>query len=605
VNITNPPTDPFTSTVQTMPVYATVLNVASAQNIQVRRNGNPVNTFSFDPNTHQVTFTANLQNGNNLYEVIGTNSVGSASDAVTIIYNPAPAIQPPVVTIVTPSACPFQTKIQQMTIVANITNVTTASQVSILFNNNPVNIFNFVNQGTYASVSFNVTLNPGLNPFTITGTNAAGSNSKSCEVNYKVTSTTPPPSVTITNPSSNPYTSNTQAMMLNATVLNVNGQNEITVAFNNANVSNFNYNASTHVVTYAASLNNGNNTWTVSAANSNGSDSKSTTIIYNPAPVVVPPVVNITIPATSPYVTNNNQQGVTAQVLNVTAASQIVVRDDLNATVNFNYNPTTHLVTFQPVLRRGPNSFTVTATNSAGTASDNVTIDIQGTPPNNDGRPGGAGDSHSATTTISSQTSNSSTSNSSNNTTRPPGSGNSSTSSSSSSNTTSGNVSISLVNPSSETSNSPDQILGVSMTVAGVSSAADITVTVNGTTLPNGRYTYNNGSLTFNANLVSGANTIVVTAHSGNASAVRTLTVNFNASGRSGQGGGSGKGGSTKATESKSTETKSAETRPAEPKTTETKSTTTPRSSITTPSSTSTPRGGQSSTTTPAASTPR
>lgn len=584
VNITNPPSDPYTSAVQTMSVYATVLNVTSAQYIQIRRNGNPLSNFTYDPNTHQVVFTANLQTGSNLYEVIGTNAVGSASDAVTINYNPAPVIAPPVVTITSPVSCPFQTKVQNMTITANITNVTMASQVSIVFNNQPVNIFNFVNHGSYATVSFNVNLNPGVNPFTITGTNAGGSDTKSCEVTYKVTVTAPPPVVTITNPATNPYTTTVLNMTLNATVLNVSGQNEISVALNNVNVTNFTYNPVTHVVAYNAQLQAGSNTWAVRASNANGTDFKSTVIIYKQVSADLPPVVNITIPVSNPFVTSNNQQGVTAQVLNVTSSNQITVRDDQNASLAFNFNAATHLVTFSPVLRRGTNTFTVTATNSAGSASDNVTIDIQGTPVdphNRDTANDGGGNSHSSGGGSTTDPH-----------TRPPGGGSTTVSGGHSSSSSSA-VAITLVTPSTESSSTSSQVQAVSMNVTGVTSASDITVVLNGNTMPASRVNYSNGSLTFNATLLSGTNTIVVTAHNGSSTATRTLTITYTATGKTSNPSGGGKS-STSGKGSTSSGRGGTTTTTTKPGETTTTPSSTPRTT-TTPSTTTTPRGGSSS----------
>ncbi|HLG02669.1 MAG TPA: hypothetical protein VI731_03680, partial [Bacteroidia bacterium] len=480
VTITMPAADPFTATTQTMTVYATVLNVTASSNIQVRHNSSPVTNFTFNPSNSQVSFMANLQNGNNLYEVIGTNTAGSASDAVTIIYNPAPAMQPPVVTITTPGVCPATVKLNNLTITANITNVTLASQVSVVFNKTQITNFSFTAHGTFATISFpvmlvpginpftitasnaagtnskscDVTLNitttptalppvvtitnpgrcpasvkvnnltitatitnvtmasqvsvvfnnvqitnftfvanssasatitfpvvllPGINPFTVTGTNSAGTNSKSCDIDFNVTTPPPvlPPVVTITNPPGATHSSQTQAFVFMATVLNVAGQNEITCQFNGRNITGFLYNLTTKVLTYNATLVNGNNTFTVSASNANGNDSKSATVVYVviTPPTIPPPTVNITVPAASPFPTLNTTEVVVATVMNVSQASQVTVIGPNKSAINFNFSATQHTVTFTtPALTIGNNLYTVTATNPAGSANDFVTI---------------------------------------------------------------------------------------------------------------------------------------------------------------------------------------------------------------------------------------
>ncbi|HTL80347.1 MAG TPA: hypothetical protein VL651_01510, partial [Bacteroidia bacterium] len=253
VTINNPAADPYNSSTQTYNVTATVLNVASTQNIQVLGNSAAINNFSYNAATHQVSFLASLNTGANLYEVIGTNNYGSASDAVTINYNPVAAIAPPVVTITSPNVCPYTTKTGTATITANITNITSANQVSIIFNSQAVTMFSFVPNTSFATVSFVATLNPGSNPFSISGTNTAGTDTKSCEIIFKNQSApATPPTVTITNPPTSPYNSTSQSMVLTATVLNVASQAEITVNYNNANTANFQYDMNTHVLTYNA-----------------------------------------------------------------------------------------------------------------------------------------------------------------------------------------------------------------------------------------------------------------------------------------------------------------------------------------------------------------
>jgi large repetitive protein len=551
VTITNPPSDPYTSATQSIGIVATVLNVTTAANIQVRNNGNPVNNFTFNPTTHQVNFTANLVNGNNLFEVIGTNTIGSASDAVTVIYNPAPTIQPPVVTITSPASCPFTTKVQGITISANITNVSAANQVSIVFNNQAITSFNFAAHAGYASITFSVaTLNPNSNPFSITGTNAAGTNTKTCDIIYKPSSPPPAPApvVNITNPATNPYTALSPTMTLYANVLNVASQSEITVSWNNANVTNFAYNASTHVVSYNANLNNGSNVWVVTAANANGSDSKNTTINYNPTPVP-PPVVNITSPAMNPHTTTTATQAVTATVLNVSGSSNIHVTGPAGS-VNFNYNSSTHVVTFTANLVNGDNLFTVSGTNVAGTASDNVTIKYVapagGTTvlphtsrPTDNPNTGGVGEQTSPT---------------------PPGGGGGAQ--------TSGGVSIALVTPSTANYTATSSPFAVTMTVTGATNANEITVRVNNVAVTNFSFNPLNGTLTFNATLTAGVNAVQVTVQNSAGTATQALSITFG-TGKTSNPSGGGRGSTTKpkTTTSPGTTTTppKAETTPAAP----------------------------------------
>jgi hypothetical protein len=513
VTITNPSVDPYTSATQTMNVTATVLNVTAISGVQVRRNGSPVTNFAFDPNTHQVSFLASLQTGSNLYEVIGTNSVGSASDHTTINYNPVATIPPPVVTITAPASCPYSVKTSSYTIAANITNVTMASQVTISFNSHPVTAFNFVNMGSYAQVSFPVILNAGVNPFSITGTNAGGTNTKSCEITYKVTT----------------------------------------------------------------------------------------------APVVVPPVVNITVPSANPYNTSVTPCGVTAQVLNVTLANQITVTGG-NHTIPFNFNAATHLVTFSANLVSGANVFTVTATNSAGSASDNTTIVYALTVPVGSGHNPPAGDPNNNASPAGPP--NNGGPQGDPNASGDPNSGNGDPNANSSPTGPPNNngpqndpnsivgPTIVLVTPATQSSSSSSQSLPVTMTVNGASSISEITVRVNNVVVNNASFNTLTHTLTFNAQLNSGTNTIGVMAQNANGSASTSLTVTYTQTIR--RGGNTNTSGDKNSGSGTTTKPRTATTTTTTTKPTTTTTTTTPEPKAETkPATTTTPR-----TTTPATTTP-
>lgn len=602
VTITNPPTNPYTSTVSSMTVYATVLNVASSSNIMVRRNGSPITNFTYNGSTHQVTFPASLQTGSNLFEVIGTNTVGSATGSVTIIYNTVtpPTGVPPVITITNPSTCPTMAKVQNMTITATIMNVTMASEIGVSFNNQVVTNFSWNN--ATKQLSFPVTLIAGSNHFTITATNAYGKDIKACDITYKAS--LPAPTVTITNPPTNPYSTSTAPLTLNATVLNVNSQNEITMTMNNQPVSNFSYNMSNHVLTFNTTLNPGTTVFTVTAANAGGSDSKSETVVYTPpAPQLLPPVVTITIPSVNPFITSSPNVSVTATVLNVSSSSQIQVNKLAGPSVNFSFNPSTHILTFSDVITPGAMVYTITATNAAGSDSKSTTIKLvqsgngtgasgtgsgssggsTGVTGSTGGVKGGGGGSLSGSTggtgagghgTVSVGTGPSSGTSTS--------SGSTGSSSSSSNPPTPSDPVITLVTPSTNSYATNVNSIQVVAHITGITTASEAGVRVNGVRLMGATFT--NGTLTFTANLNSGVNTIEIKAQNQIGMANQTITVTYTpASGSKGSGGTSGKGTtSTPKTTTTTTTTPKTTTTPAtapEGKGTSTtpKTTTTPR----------------------------
>src|ERR1044071_9682699 len=164
-------------------------------------------------------------------------------------------------------------EMQTQAVSANVTNVTAANQVSVVLNNQAVTNFTYTQHGSFAVVTFTASLNGGANPFTITGTNSAGTDSKSCVITYKVTTPAAvPPDVNITTPASDPYATNNQAFTLIATVLNVGSSSEITVTSNNAIVMGWTYDMNSHVLNFPTQLTVGTTVFKVTATNANGTD---------------------------------------------------------------------------------------------------------------------------------------------------------------------------------------------------------------------------------------------------------------------------------------------------------------------------------------------
>lgn len=633
VTITTPSANPFTSANQTMTVNATVLNVSSTSAIAVTLNNTPVTNYTYDGRSGALSFVASLSNGDNNVKITGSNQYGSASDATVIKYNPVntPTVAPPVVMITTPSACPHQTKVSTQTITATITNVTQASQVSIVLNNQAVTNFNYSQQRTQAVVTFTATLVAGNNPFTITGTNAAGTDSKSCVITYKVSNDPPanPPVVTITSPSACPFTSRNASYTVNATVTNVTQKSQVTVVYNNQTLTNFTYTqqGNNALVSFVANLNSGANNVMITGTNTAGTDSKSCVLNYassvsnNPVPVA-PPVVTITNPSTSPYQTSTASQNIAATITNVTQASQVTVTFNGNPVTNFTFTAgvSNASVTFPVTLVSGTNTVTVKGTNTAGsdTKSTDLVYRVNTVPPTVDinNPPNSPYDVYNAaftmtaivqnvnsaseitvkvgTTVVTGWTYDMNTKILSYPTTLAQGStvfkvGAQNANGSaldqatvvlkSNQNPMNSAPVIALITPASATATTSNQQYAVTMNVTGITSTQNVVVKVNNAVVTSGvNYNTTSKQLTFNAPLGSGSNTIVVTATNSYGSDTKTLTVTYNAPSRTTPG---------------NNTPKSSEPKKSEPET-ETPKETPKETPTTTPSSS--PRGGSSST---------
>jgi len=407
----------------------------------------------------------------------------------------------------------------------------------VVFNNQSITNFTFTPHGANASISFPVSLVSGQNNLSITGTNTAGTNNKTCVITYKPQTPDPvPPQVTITNPASDPFTARNAAFTLTATVINVNSSAEITMTSNNAVILGWTYDMNTKVLTYSTTLNAGTVTYNITAANSVGTDSESQTVIFKvqPPPPATPPTVDITQPNANPFITSTAQQTVIATVMNVTQQSQITVVKHPNTPVPFTFDPVTHKVTFSVILTAGANQYIVTATNTAGTASDYATLKLVE-------QSGGAGAEQPGQGSVG----------------RPPG----------------GDIqippppppaaaapTITVVTPSVNPANTNTQQFAIAMTVTGVTGMQQISVRVNNVAVMNATYNATTQTLNFTASLVAGMNTVAVTATNATGTASKSLNVVYTAGSKVSN------PGQPKKNQPKKEEPKKAEPKKEEPK---------------------------------------
>ena len=370
VTITNPSLNPYTTNNNSISINASILNVNSANQVQVLVNGSTINNFSF--NNGNVQFNTNLNPGSNYIQITANNNDGSDSDNTSIIYNEPVIHQPPVVSFTNPSNSPITIYNDVYNVQGQILYVNSLSNINFKINGISTNNFNY----SFSSkvLSSNVTLIPGANVFEITGTNNDGSDYASTTIIYKEPIIATPPIVTITNPATNPLTVNTSAYNVSATALHVNNFADIQVTVNGSSINNFTFNNSTKQVNFNTGLVVGNNNIVVTGSNSSGSHSDATNIIYKEPITPVLPVVNITTPNQNPIIVNNNHYNLVATVLNVSSQNDITLKVNGVVNNNFVYNPATNIMNIGNSLSLGNNVFEIIGTNSFGSHSDNTTI---------------------------------------------------------------------------------------------------------------------------------------------------------------------------------------------------------------------------------------
>lgn len=480
VTFSNPSSSPFNTASKNMAVSGTITNIRSAGEMSMMLNGSPVNGFTYNESTHTFNYPATLQPGANTFAVTATNSIGTGNASATVIYE-QPAVMPnapPVVTILFPAQSPYSTNQPEINVSGTVQNISGREQMQIMLNGLSVNNFTY----TPATREFNMNANliQGANTVVVSASNPFGNNSKTVTVINKreAAAVIPPPVVTITSPSANPYNTTVNTVPVKATILNITAAGQLEVLLNGAPVpaSRLNYNLSSHLLTFTATLIQGANTVEIAATNVSGRDSRSETIIYTAPEVIAAPVITITNPASNPFNTTTNSETINASVLNISSAGQITVT--LNGgpipTSALSYNLTSHQLTFNANLIEGANAIVVAATNMSGSDSKTETIiytkRVQTPAPV-----------------------------------------------------------VTITNPASNPYTSGTSSATVNASILNITAAGQISVTLNGGPLPASALNYNAAShqLTFNVNLIGGANTIVVSATNVAGSDSKTETIIF------------------------------------------------------------------------------
>ena len=373
VNIINPMHSPYTTHNSSYRVKANVYYVDGKSNITFRHNGMISTNFSYSTSSKRFESNLFLIPGKNVIEIIGKNEAGFDSESKIIIYEQViNTIPPPVVTFTNPNSSPKNVSNSAFTITANVLHVSGPQDITFKVNGvlNPNFNFNVSNQ----LFSANIILSEGQNTVEIKGVNSVGQDIESVMLIYNEPVQLRPPLVTFTDPTSNPQTVESALYNVYAQVLYIDFSHQAQVLLNGLNIPSFSFNPVTHSVAFQASLLEGSNTVTVIGTNNDGTDSKSTTLIYNAVNEVQPPIVTITQPTNNPENTSMPSATVYANVLNVGGKGDIDLKINGIATTNFIYNTITKVMSVSTALVDGPNVFSITGTNSIGTDNAGTTI---------------------------------------------------------------------------------------------------------------------------------------------------------------------------------------------------------------------------------------
>jgi len=468
VTINNPKNSPHTVSVNTYSLTAAVHFVAGANNITFTQNGSVLGGFSYDANTDAFQSKVNLIEGKNTFVIIGKNEFGKAQDQTVIIYQ-KPVTTPPVVTFTNPTVNPKIVNASTFPITAEVLHVSAKNNISVRVNGQSLNNFSFspgINQ-----VSFNANLIQGANTISIEGTNSFGRDAANTTIIYNQIQTVQPPIVTIVTPNNNPSTTNNSSIGVTGKVLYVNSKINIKVKINGQFTNTFNYNQSSKLVTFTANLNQGSNTIQIIGTNVDGQDQASTVVIYNRA--LNPPKVTISSPSTDNKVYTSPNINLSATVLNVTNANNISVVVNGIVTTNFSFNVSSKALNLPLTLVNGSNTVQITGTNSDGSDSKTRLIKYKKAVALN-----------------------------------PP--------------------TVVFTNPNVTPASTSSSTFNVLATTTNISANSQIVFTQNGTVINSSSYNFANNTVSYQANLVAGANLFQITVTNSAGTDTKNTVIEYN-----------------------------------------------------------------------------
>ena len=345
-------------------IEARVDYVNRKNDITFEVNGIRNNNFSFNNNNGQLSANVSLREGNNNIRITAYNSSGSNGDEVNIFKErEIITTNPPRVRINAPRNN-TETDRPNIDIRATTQGVNRKSDITFYLNNQRIRNFNF---STFnGQIDANVPLSRGNNIVRIIVQNTDGQDEQQVSVFYRQSA---PPVVRIRNPR-NGTQSQTNMILVQASVQNINRSNQIEFLVNGRRISRFDFSGARGDVTANVNLQPGNNTIRILARNADGQAEDQVNVSFDDLPL---PIVRISKPANN---TRTDQQGIrlVANVQHVRSQNDIEVRVNGQAIRNFQYNSNNNQLTADVQLRPGNNSLQVRAVNRKGNDNANVSV---------------------------------------------------------------------------------------------------------------------------------------------------------------------------------------------------------------------------------------
>lgn len=471
ITVLNPAKSPYTETNAFTNVQAKIENVAVRDDITLTVNGKPNSSFGYKNNILAVQL--NLADGANTVVITATNGDGKDTKSVVINYNPQPTVQKPIVNIVSPSESPYASNTPAYTVQANIQNVTDKNDVTVKIGGKAVTNFTFVK----GNLKYAATIPNGSMTVEISAENTAGSDSKTVVLNYNQPKQ--PPVITMINPAKSPATSTQPFIELKAKIQYVKSRNDITLYVDGNPVPGFTF--VNEILTYQMDIPGNGSKIEITATNTDGQDKKTTVVNYV-APAAKP-TITLRVPTSTNVTTTNATEPLSVIIGNIASKNELQVTLNGAALKTYNFDANNGLLTASLSLKTGPNVLIVKATNTGGTATQNINFNLK-------------------VADVVKPDVNS-------NEVKPTGE----------------KPTIVFLSPSKTNTTVTTKQYTVKAKVTNVTKKEDVVIKLNGKVVNGYSYNAANGNLNFKTDLVAGNNTIIIVANNANGATTQTTVV--------------------------------------------------------------------------------
>ena len=373
VTFIDPGADPITVYTPSYIVTAKVEHVTSKSYITLKINGVVSSLFSYSTSSDMMNFTTSLVEGSNVIEIKGVNDDGMDVETTTIIYRRSIPQAPPIVDITYTAVDNIEFASPNITVVASVLNVASASDISVSVNGIPTGAFTY-NTDTKV-LNLPIVMNEGSNIVSISGTNVAGTDSDMRIIKYKKPVVASPPTVNFINPPTSPHLVDMAPFTVTANTTHIDSKSQIVFKQNGILIPNVGYSfIGGNQIVYNAVLIPGSNIFEVSVENADGSDSDLAVINYevDDEPCIIPTVGYI---SPVPYSTVEEPNvTIDAQINNHSPGTTVELRLNGLSQGYMVYNGETSIASKAITLLEGSNAVNVIVTNDCGTNQATFTL---------------------------------------------------------------------------------------------------------------------------------------------------------------------------------------------------------------------------------------